>query len=194
VALSGDGNTLSVGTPGDWSKSSNGENYNLENDVQEDFNSPSYGAVYIFTKTNNTWAQQRYLKAANPHINDRFGSLTALSFDGKTVAIAAIGESSLATGINGDQLDTASPASGAAYIFTQLGNDWLQKSYVKAPNSDANDHFARSIDLDSSGETFVIGAHRESSNAKGVNDNSGKGIDDNKANNTAPSSGAVYIY
>ncbi len=188
VALSGDGNTLAVGTPGDWSKvNGNGSDYNIETDVVlPNFGSPSYGAAYTFRKTESTWSQQAYIKASNPHIGDKFGSCVALSHTGDILAIGSPIESSLAKGINGDQLDTSSALSGAAYVFSLTGSSWVQKSYVKAPNSDANDRFAHALGLDASGETLTIGAHRESSNAKGVNGD--------RDNNSAAASGAVYLY
>ena len=61
-----------------------------------------------------TWSQQAYIKASNTGNaavgdgfaeGDQFGYSIALSADGNTLAVGAIGEDSTATGINGDQAD-----------------------------------------------------------------------------------------
>jgi hypothetical protein len=68
-------------------------------------------------------------------------------------------------------------------IITRQGIS-LQTDYVKASNTDANDRFGYSVALD--GDTLVVGAALEYSNATGVG---GDG-----SNNSAPASGAVYIF
>jgi hypothetical protein len=62
-------------------------------------------------------AQQQYLKASNPDAYDFFGVTTALSGDGNAVAVGAQNESSMAVGIDGDQLDNSANSSGAAYLY-----------------------------------------------------------------------------
>src|SRR5262249_12561705 len=60
VALSADGNTLAVAAI--WeSGGSKGVNGN-----QNDRSLPQSGAVYVFTRQNNQWTQQAYIKASNP--------------------------------------------------------------------------------------------------------------------------------
>jgi len=46
-----------------------------------------------------------------------FGSEVALSGDGGTLAIAAAGEASRATGVDGDQGDDSADGAGAVYVF-----------------------------------------------------------------------------
>ena len=59
VALSADGNTLAVAAI--WeSSSAKGVNGN-----QNDRSVPQAGAVYVFTRQNNRWTQQAYIKASN---------------------------------------------------------------------------------------------------------------------------------
>lgn len=189
VALSGDGRTLAVGTPGDRSKASgidgNGNDYDLTAEVS----TYASGATYIFTKSGIAWSEQAYIKASTPHIGDQFGSCVALSHSGNILAVGSPFESSLAKGLNGDAKDTSSELSGAAYVFSLTGNRWVQTSYVKAPNSDKNDRFGHALSVDASGETLMIGAHRESSDVKGVN-----GDGDRIEENPATASGAVYLY
>ena len=111
LTLSGDGNTLAVGTQleNGSAKGVNGQ----ADDAAEDA-----GAVYFFTRTGTTWTQTAYVKASNAEAYDEFGSAMALSKDGKLMAIGARSEGSAAKGINGDQNDNSAPGAGAVYIFT----------------------------------------------------------------------------
>ena len=58
--------------------------------------------------------------------------------------------------------------------------------YVKASNTGANDRFGTSIALSAGGSTLAVGALGE--------DSSATGIDGNQADDSAGSSGAVYLY
>lgn len=58
--------------------------------------------------------------------------------------------------------------------------------YIKASNTDAEDRFGESVAMSADGNTLVIGAPFEDSNATGINGNQG--------NNTATDSGAVYVF
>ncbi|MBC7980937.1 MAG: FG-GAP repeat protein, partial [Armatimonadetes bacterium] len=127
-------------------------------------------------------AQQAYLKASNPGATDRFGWSVAVS--GDTVVIGAPYEDSSATGVNGNQANNSADASGAAYVFTRSGTTWTQQAYLKASNTGVFDRFGRSVAV--SGDTVVIGAYSEASNATGVNGN--------QVNNSAYGSGAAYVF
>jgi trimeric autotransporter adhesin len=59
-----------------------------------------------------------------------------------------------------------------------------QQTYLKASNTDAGDEFGLSVAI--SGDTVVVGAHREQSAATGVNGN--------QADNSAVDSGAAYVF
>lgn len=139
------------------------------------------GAAYIFVRSGSNWVQQAYLKPSNTDKRDFFGSGVAIS--GNVVIIGAGGESSSATGVNGNQQDNNSGGSGAAYIFVRTGDTWSQAAYVKSSNSEAGDDF-RSVAV--SGNTIVVGAAGEDSKAKGINGD--------QTDNGAPDSGAVYAF
>ncbi|RYY74728.1 MAG: hypothetical protein EOO52_10345 [Gammaproteobacteria bacterium] len=203
VALSLDGNTLAVGAPNDWSKAvgvnGNPNDYEYKVLVFADYSLSRYrilptedstfgiGAAYIFSKLGSTWSQEAYLKPPTNLFRYHFGMSLSLSGNGNVLAVGSMLESSQAKGINGDVLDTSANESGAAYVFKRAENSWSQTStYVKAPNSDANDRFGRTLDLDDSGLDLIIGAHRESSNAKGINGN--------QSDNSNSAAGAVYVY
>ena len=132
-------------------------------------------------------AQQAYLKASNSDgglfPSDQFGTSVAVS--GDTVVVGAFGESSNATGVNGNQADNSATQSGAAYVFVKGGGGvWSQQAYLKASNTGGRDQFGRSVAV--SGDTVVVGAYREDSNAAGVNGN--------QVDNSAGDSGAAYVF
>lgn len=62
---------------------------------------------------------------------DHFGSETVMSRDGRTLAVSAPGESSSASGVNGDQFNNDSQSSGAVYVYRRDGRRWRQEAYLK---------------------------------------------------------------
>jgi hypothetical protein len=62
---------------------------------------------------------------------DNFGHHTAMSTDGSTLVVSAPGESSSASGVNGDQFNNDSPMSGAVYVYRRDGRRWRQEAYLK---------------------------------------------------------------
>ncbi len=149
---------------------------------QLDDSASGSGAVYVFTHTGATWAQQAYVKASNTGAGDRFGQSVALS--GDTLVVGAPNEDGGAVGIDGDGADNSRPDSGAVYVFLRSGATWAQQAYVKASNTDAGDQFGFSVAL--FGDTLAAGAATESSSATGIG---GAQLD-----NLASHSGAVYVF
>ncbi len=184
LALSADGNTLAVGAPLE-----NSDAIGINGD-QSNANAGDAGAVYVFVRSGTDWAQQAYVKASNTDALDRFGWSVALSDDGNTLAVGASHEDSPATGVNGDQGNSIYGDSGAAYVFARSGTSWSQEAYVKASNTsgmeDRGDWFGWSVALSGDGNTLAVGAKYEDSMATGIN---GDGT-----NNSAGTSGAVYVY
>ncbi len=70
-----------------------------------------------------TWTQRAYVIASNTEAHDTFGVSIALSSDGDTLAVGAIGQDSSATGSNGDQANNTQTSSGAAYVFAGVAAD-----------------------------------------------------------------------
>ncbi len=140
------------------------------------------GAAYIFMRSGMLWSQQAYLKAVNTGVEDYFGS--SVSVSGDTVVVGARSEDSNATGVNGNAADNSASNAGAAYVYTRTGAGWALQAYLKASNSEPGDNFGHSVAV--SGDTVVVGALFEDSNATGVNGN--------PANNAAPGAGAVYVF
>ncbi len=127
-------------------------------------------------------SQDAYIKASNTDQGDRFG--VSLSVDGNTMVVGAHREASSATGVNGDQADDSAPVAGAAYVFVKTNNVWTQQAYLKASNAEAGDQFGLSVAI--SGDTIIVGAPIEKSNATGINGN--------QADNSVNNSGAAYVF
>lgn len=61
--------------------------------------------------------------------------------------------------------------SGSVHIFIRREDGWIQESLVKNSNAQQGDAFGTSISLSTDGNTMVVGAIGEDSQAKGVNGN-----------------------
>jgi hypothetical protein len=174
VAISGD--TLVVGAHSERSSAAG------VNGDQTDNSALASGAAYVFVRSGGVWTQQAYLKASNPGPFDLFGVSVAVGND--TVVVGASSESSNATGVNGDDADNSASGAGAAYVFVRSGGVWSQQAYLKASNTEANDHFGASVAI--SGDTVAVGAYWEDSSATGVNGD--------QTNNSGWGSGAAYVF
>lgn len=128
------------------------------------------GAAYVFVRSAGLWSQQAYLKASNAELGDGFGDPVAVS--GDRIVVGAIGESSMATGVNGNQSANSDSNSGAVYVFLRNGTTWNHEAYLKASTTQPadsifNGSFGHSVGV--SGDTVVVGAAFDSSGATGVN-------------------------
>jgi subtilisin-like proprotein convertase family protein len=144
---------------------------------------PNTGTAQVYKKSGSNWVYDSQLNAINFGEDDRFGYSVAIS--GHTIVVGAFGESSDFVGVNaGDGFNDNAPSSGAAYVFTNEGNSWPLTHFIKASNTEAADLFG--IDVAISGNTIIIGAIGEDSNATGINGD--------QNNNDKDGSGAAYIY
>ena len=182
VGLSGDGVVLAVGA-------------NLEssgatgiNGDQTNTTAAQSGAVYLFRRAGagNTWAQEAYVKASNTAAMQTFGTAVALSQDGTTLSVGAIGEASAATGVDGDQTDSSAPNSGAVYVFRNSAGSWAQQAYLKASAVHAGEQFGSSLALAMDGNTLAVGAPGDASNAVGINGDA--------ADTSSDASGATFVF
>lgn len=193
VAITAD--TIVVGAPAEASSATG------VNGDQTDNRARDSGAVYVFVRNGTSWAQQAYLKASNNEASwyrgdrgelsgwggDAFGFSVAISTD--MVVVGAINEESASAGINGDQANNDDYGSGAAYVFVRAGASWSQLAYLKASNNAVlrfagDERFGAAVAV--SNGTIAVTAHREFSNATGINGD--------QFNTDAPHSGAVYVF
>ncbi len=179
LALSSDGTTMVVGAPFEASAA-----IGIDGD-QSDDSALRSGAIYVFSRSGTSWAQQAYLKGSNTDADDLFGVALALSADGNVLAVGAEGEDGFASGIDGDQTDKSAPEAGAVYVFSRSGSAWQQRDYLKASNTEAFDHFGGSVALTPDGNTLAVGAYWE--------DGAG-GIEGDQSDNSAKNTGATYLF
>lgn len=112
VALNQDGSLLAVG-----SESESSAGTGLAGDPSDDSAFQS-GAAYVYRRASGGWVQQAYVKASNTDDDeDDFGTNLGLSADGNVLAVAAYGEDSAASGVNGDQSDKSLEWAGAVYLY-----------------------------------------------------------------------------
>jgi hypothetical protein len=141
------------------------------------------GAAYVFIRNGEVWNQQAYLKASNVQEGDRFGYKVAIS--GDKALVSAFGEESNATGVDGNQLNNSIPNAGAVYVFGRDNTAWTQRSYLKQfPSGQGQDGFGDTLAI--SGDTVLIGANTENSNATGV--------DGDQTSILAVDAGAAYLF
>ena len=133
VAVSGDGQTVVVGTPFD--------------DDQGD----ASGTVYIFTKqANGSYLRIQKLVAADGAIEFVFGSSVVITADGSTIVVGATQNGSKATD------------AGSAYIFTKQSNGtYLQTQKLVAADRASRDKFGESVAITPDGSTVVVGAFQD---------------------------------
>lgn len=174
VSVSGD--TVVVGAPSEDSNASGVNGDQSNNSAYE------AGSAYVFVRRGTAWTQQAYLKASNPESTDFFG--TAVSVSDDTVVVGAPFEDSGAIGVNGNPTDNSAGQSGAAYVFMRRDGVWMQQASLKASNTGLGDQFGTSVAV--SGDTAIVGAPWESSNARSVNGS--------QADNSASQSGAAYVF
>jgi hypothetical protein len=128
VAISSDGNTVIAGALG----------------------TAAGGAAYVFTRSGTTWTQEMKLTAGDAAMSDNFGYSVALSADGNTALVGALGED-----------DGGTTENGAAYAFTRSGTTWTQEMKLLASDKASNDGFGVAVALSADGNTALIGAHSE---------------------------------
>jgi cysteine-rich repeat protein len=179
VALSVDGSTLAVGAPFEQSAATGVGGNGADNTAVMS------GAVYVFARSGASWSPQAYVKASNTDERDQFGTAVALSADGSTLMVGAPAEDSAAVGTGGDQADDSKDDAGAVYVLARSGTTWAQQAYLKAFNTDEDDHFGGAVALSADGSTWAVSAFNE--------DSAATGIEGDQSSNAAPDAGAVYV-
>jgi hypothetical protein len=122
VALSGDGDTAVIGGPGDGE----GE-----------------GAVWVFTRSGSTWAEQEKLTPGDEAGEGGFGRAVSMSAAGNAALVGGPGDDSNA---------------GAAWVFARSGSTWTQQGgKLTGKGEQGGGQFGESVALSGDGETGLIG-------------------------------------
>jgi len=143
-----------------------------------------FNNVLIYQRrSDGAWEFGDLVKAENADPDDDFGRVLAM--DGRTLVVGAPNEDSAARGIGGDGGNNDAEDSGAVYVyFRAQDGTWLLEAYIKSANSDAGDRFGSAVSLD--GETLVVGAPGEDSDAEEVGGDPG--------DNSLLTAGAAYVF
>ncbi|MFT5284580.1 MAG: hypothetical protein ACI8TQ_000737 [Planctomycetota bacterium] len=177
----------SVGVSGDRVVVGAGLEDSVTSGINGDANNNSFmqtGAAYVFVRNGITWSQEAYLKASNNGGAMQFGGQRRVAFSGNTIVVGAPHEDGGGTGVNSAQTGSFSSNSGAAYVFVRNGTTWSQQAYLKASTNGGADRFGFTADID--GDTIIVGAYNEDSDATG--------IDGDETNDNANNSGAAYVF
>ncbi len=170
VAISGDGLQIAVASVLERSTG-----------IPADNSAASAGAVYLYSRFGATWTFDAYIKAPNAEALDEFGTDIALSGDGYTLVVGALGEDSA----NSTPTDNSRPNAGAVYVYRR-NPSWVLDGYVKASNPDNADLFGASVAISADATTIAVGAIQESSSTPGINGDA--------TNNSLGNAGAVYVF
>ncbi len=183
VSISDDGSIVAIGAHLE-SSSSSGINGEDNNDANRS------GAVYVFSREDDTWQQDAFIKASNVTSGDQFGVSVSLDGEAQTLAVGSREEDNSATGVTTglvtDDAVTTHNNSGAVYLFTRDGSNWTQEAYIKASNTGLDDHFGNEVSLSRDGNTLAVAAPDEDSLSTGINGD--------QEDNTSTDSGAVYVF
>lgn len=141
VDISFDGNTAIIGGP-------NEDNSN--------------GAVWIFKRSGETWAQQgNKLLGSGVFGISRQGWSVAISADAKTAIVGGPAD-------NGGQISGSAFGLGAAWIFTESNNSWAQQGSKLLGSNFLNiSSQGTSVSLSSDGSTAIIGGEMDNSGIGG---------------------------
>lgn len=143
------------------------------------------GAVIVYKRTGNFWAQEAFIKAPNADASDYFGYDVSLS--GDVLAVTATGEDSNQTTISSGataSADNSASGSGAVYIFKRTANVWAMEAYIKPSNPNSG-----TGDIELNGNLLVVGAAGDSSNLTTITNGPTSSND-----TSSPDSGAVFVY
>ena len=118
--------------------------------VGSPFHDEEKGAVYVYVLEGDRWKQRAKLQADDATPKARLG------WD---------------VGVDGDTIDAGAPLSaapqrnsGAAYVFKQQGDGWLQIAKLTPDDGDGGDVFGTSVDI--SRGRVIVGASKDENEVK----------------------------
>ena len=100
------------------------------------FNTITWGTAYVFTRAGNTWIESQKLAASDAGDFNSFGGTVAISED--TIIVGAQGNADF---------------SGAMYVFTYNGSQWVEQEKLHAQDATPRTLFAYRLGI--SGDTIV---------------------------------------
>jgi hypothetical protein len=134
---------------------------------------PEYAASHYALTVRRSNGRAHQANPSEVAADDRFGDRIAI--DRQTLLVAAPGD---------DGPGDAAPDSGTVYVFERAPLDYTPQAELRAPSGHAGDRFGFAIAVD--GDTIAVSATGDDSGATG--------IDGDPDDDTAPDSGAVWIF
>ena len=110
------------------------------------------GRVYVYEQQNGVWQQTTLLQANNPEAFDTFGSGIAMAGN-----VLVVGASQTVTDV------LCGP--GKSFVFEHDGNGWVEVAEF-LPHGQMNSMGGYGFQIDTDGQTAVIGAHQDDGIAK----------------------------
>jgi hypothetical protein len=107
-----------------------------------DYNAPYSGLVYVYKYINSNYIHYATLSGFDAEEWDNFGFSVSISDDVIVVGAPWNKQNEIST--------------GAAYIFTLVGDDWVQQTKLVAFDGEEEDYFGSSVEI--FGDYIVIGA------------------------------------
>jgi len=167
VSLNTVGDMLAVGA---WQEDSNSITDTSNNGATDS------GAAYVFVTSDNWGASapaETYVKATSPVADDNFGTSVSLNGSGSTLSVGA----------------PFSANTGTVYRIVNNGT-WAggiaSEQVITPPSGNIGDQFGFSVSSSATAGSLAIGDKGEDSAATGINGD--------KTDNSAPDSGAAYVY
>jgi len=111
-------------------------------------------AVYVWTRSGTTWSQQTTITQPSGHTNSQYAYDSGLSINstGDTIAVGAYGNTST--------------QAGKVFIFTRSGTTWTNQAVIQPSDTANGDYFGWDCQLDTTGDTLVVGAKLASTGGK----------------------------
>jgi len=110
-----------------------------------EFNESERGSAYVFRRIEGLWLQEQELTANDGASLARFGLSVSMNQD--SIAVGADGDSELGF------------FSGAVYVFTFDGSNWIEQQKLHAQDARASASFGFHLAID--GDTLVVGAPQD---------------------------------
>lgn len=135
------------------------------------------GAVYVYSIAGDTWQEADILSPPVEKAGEQFGGSVSITADGGRIAVGArYFDASL----------DGSAITGKVYLFEKNETDWLLSRELTASNARHGMEFGYDVALALDGDSLVVGAPGESSNAFQVNGD--------QSDTSLPAAGAAYVF
>jgi hypothetical protein len=100
------------------------------------------GSAFVYKRTGTTWTQEAKLIASDGVPGDGFGYTVSIN-----------GNSAIAGAWRDENL------TGAAYVYTRTGTNWIQEAKLTASDGDINDYFGYSVSIND--DSAIVGARNK---------------------------------